>query len=83
MFKRGFPPIAINFGNLLQGRQSWNKLCENPPLDVALVVREFRTNLLHKVGSTIFERWKWVPFDANPINTLFGLKEVENDELRA
>ena len=45
VLERGFPPIASNFGNLLQGIQSWNKLCEHPPLGVAQVVREFHTNL--------------------------------------
>ena len=45
VLERGFTSIAINFVELLKGRRNWNRFCEHPPLHVASVVREFRTNL--------------------------------------
>ena len=83
VFERGFPTMAINFGDLLQGIWSWSKLCEHPPLGVALVVREFCTNLQDKVGSTIFVQWKWVLFDASTINRVFGLTNADSKKFIA
>ena len=58
-------------------------MCEYPPLGVALVVREFRTNLQDKVGSTIFVQWKWVLFDASTINRVFGLTDADSEKFIA
>ena len=75
--------MAINFGGLLQGRCSWSKPCEHPPLGVALVVREFCTNLREKVGSPIFVQGKWVSFNASMINIVFGLMDTNSEQFRA
>ena len=37
-------------------------------MGVAPIVREFRTNLWDKVGSSVFVQGKWVPFDEGTIN---------------
>ena len=50
---------------------------------MAPIVCEFHSNLLGRVGSTVYVRGKWVDFSATTINRLYNLVEADSDAYRA
>ena len=82
MPERGFLRNNPNFHAFLHNIIHWKKLCEHLNLGVALVVREFHTNLRDRIGSTIFVRGVWVPFDNLTINRFFEIQDKEIEEYR-
>ena len=63
VLERGLPTSNAFFNFIIQNR-GWQTLCAPPVPRVALVVREFHSNLPFKVGTTVFVRGKWVEFGA-------------------
>ena len=63
-------------------RIHWSKLCEHPSPGVASIVREFHANLLDRIGSTVFVRGVWVPFDSTTINRVFGFADGNSTKYR-
>ena len=46
------------------------------------VEREFNANLLDRIGSTVFMRGFWVPFDSVTINRAFKLNDENSEEFK-
>ena len=57
------------------------KLCEHPPPGIALVVREFHSNLRLRVGSIVYVQSKWVDLSMTKINQIYNL--VDDKAYRA
>ena len=78
----GFSTSNAYFTYLIQ-RKGWEKICEHPPKGIAPIICEFHSNLPHKDGSTIYDRGKYVKFDAATINRAYGLKDNDNEAYMA
>ena len=78
----GFP-TSNSFFNFTIKNRGWQTLYAPPVLGVALVVREFHSNLPFKVSTTVFVRGKWVEFGAQAINRIYCLLDDDNVEYRA
>ena len=79
----GVPRNNPKFHLFLYNRRNWKTLCDHPDLRVAPVVSEFHANLHDRIGSTVFVRGVWVPFDSLTINRFFELQEEDSEEYRA
>ena len=79
--ERGFPTSNVYFPFMIENK-GWIKLSENPPPGIALVVREFHSNLRFREGSTVYVRGKWVNFDATMINKAYNLRDDDSEEYR-
>ena len=79
VLERGFPTSNAFFNFTIQNR-SWQTLCAPPVTGVALIMREFHSNLPFKVGITVFVRGKWVKFGAQAINLIYRLLDDDNVE---
>ena len=66
----------------MNSRLHWSELCEHPSPRVAPIVREFHPNLLNRIGSTVFVRRVWVPFDSKTINRMLGLVDEDSTVYR-
>ena len=78
----GFPTSNAFFNFTIKNR-IWQTLCAPPVSGVALVVREFHSNMPFKVGITVFVRGKWVEFGAQAINRIYYLMDDDSVEYRA
>ena len=70
--KRDFPNF-IAFFNFTIREKGRTRLCGHPPPGIALVVREFHSNLRFQVDSIVYVRGKWVDFNAAAINRFYNL----------
>ena len=77
--ERDFPTSNTFFKVAIQTR-GWQTLCAPPTPRVALVVREFHSNLGFRVGTTVFVRGRWVDFEARAINQIYQLWEDDSEE---
>ena len=82
VLERGFPTSNAFFNFAIQTK-AWQTLCAPPTPGVALVVREFHSNLLFWVGTTVFVQGKWVNFRAWAINQIYHLREDDSEEYQA
>ena len=81
ILERVFPTSNAFFNFTIQNR-GWQTLCAPPVPGVAPVVREFHSNLPFKVGTTVFDRGKWVEFGAQAINRIYCLLDDDSAEYR-
>ena len=77
----GFTTSNAYFMYLIQ-RKGCEKICKHPPQGIAPIVCEFHSNLPHKDGSTVYDRGKWVKFNATIINRAYGLKDNDSEAYR-
>ena len=75
----GFPTSNAFFNFTIQTR-GWKTLWAPPTPKVALVVREFHSNLRFRVGTIVFVRGRWVDFRARAIIQIYQLREDESEE---
>ena len=82
MLECGFATSNAYFTYLIQ-RKGWEKICKHPLEGIASIVCDFHSNLPHRDGSTVYDRAKWVKFDAATINKTYGLKDDDSETYRA
>ena len=78
----GFSNFNVYF-NFMIWDKGWTKLCSHPPPRIALIVREFHSNLRYRVGSTVYVREKWVNFSVVVINKVYNLVDDDSDTYKA
>ena len=69
--KCGFPTSNVYFTFMIENK-GWTKLCEHPPPGIALVVREFHSNLRFREDLRVYVCGKGVNFDAATINRTYN-----------
>ena len=82
VLERGFPTSNTFFNFTIQTK-GWQTLCALSTPGVALVVREFHSNLRFRVGTTVFIRGRWIDFGAQAINQIYQLREDDSEEYQA
>ena len=80
--ERGFPTSNSFFNFTIQTRGG-QTLCAPLTPRLALVVREFHSNLRFWVGTTVFVRGRWVDFGARAINQIYQLRDHDSEEYQA
>ena len=80
--ERGFPTSKAFFNFPIQNR-GWQTLCAPPTPEVALIVREFHSNLRFRVGTTVFVWGGWVEFGARTINQIYQLRDDDSEKYQA
>ena len=80
--ERGFCTSKAFFNFTIQTR-GWQTLCAPPTPRMALVIREFHSNLRFRVGTTVFIRGRWVDIGAQAINQIYQLREDNSEEYQA
>ena len=71
--ERGFSQLISPFKELMEQR-GWGKFCKHQKSGYAAVVREFYSNLVGRKENSVFVRGVWVPYGAETINEMYGMK---------
>ena len=71
--ERGFNQLISPFKELIEQR-GWDKFCKHQKSGYATVVREFYSNLVGRKENSVFVRGVWVPYGAETINEMYGMK---------
>ena len=80
--ERGFLTSNAFFNFTIQTR-GWQTLCAPLTPGVALIIREFNSNLPFRVGTIVFVRGRWVNFEERAIDRFYQLREDDSKEYRA
>ena len=72
-------PISRTRSNERGGKRS----VSIPHRGIALIVREFFSNLPHMDGFSVYVHGKWVQFDVATINRAYSLRDNDSDAYRA
>ena len=71
--EREFSQLISPFKELIEQR-GWGKFCKHQKSGYAAVVREFYSNLVGRKENSVFLRGVWVPYGAETINEMYGMK---------
>ena len=87
LYEKGFHLSSSNSSSLpdyvlnVIVEKKWTNFCQQQPNPDPDVVREFYSNLLSPKQVTVVVREVSVPFSAVAINQLYGLEDVDNEDI--
>ena len=71
--ERGFSKLISPFKELIEQR-GWGNFFKHQKSGYAAVVREFYSNLVGRKENSVYVRGVWVPYGAETINKMYGMK---------